>query len=238
MRKISIFFFLSVLGSSIFGFSACKKAQEKKEDINQTGYYAADNKGLMAQPVPENRVVFIGNSIVQDWYKAMPGFFDENNFVNRGISEQLTSQIAGRLDCDVVDIKAKVVVIAGGINDIRAGREPYSEDSTFSNLTKIATQAREKGVLPIMVSVLPCSRIPGKPEMTDVAEKIISLNKRVQAFAQSNGIAYVDYHSALRDEKGGLLSEYTTDGIHITPEGYLAMSELVKIEIDSALKVK
>ena len=38
-------------------------------------------------------VIFIGNSITEGWVNMMPEFFEENNYLGRGISGQTTPQM-------------------------------------------------------------------------------------------------------------------------------------------------
>ncbi|MBR7157085.1 MAG: acylhydrolase, partial [Bacteroidales bacterium] len=60
------------------------------------------NEQLLQQPVPKGRVVFMGNSITENWVKFHPEFFNDNNFVGRGISGQTTPQMLVRFRQDVV----------------------------------------------------------------------------------------------------------------------------------------
>ncbi len=65
----------------------------------------------------ENRVVFIGDSIIAGW-KQDSLFVENPNYINRGINGQTTSQILHRFTQDVIDLKPKQVVILVGTNDI------------------------------------------------------------------------------------------------------------------------
>ena len=66
----------------------------------------------------EDRVVFMGNSITEGWKNQMPNMFDNQTFINRGISGQTTPQMLLRFRTDVIDLKPEVVVILAGTNDI------------------------------------------------------------------------------------------------------------------------
>ena len=67
-------------------------AQTEKGDWAQFGRYAKANKTVK---VPSN-VVFMGNSITDGWWPADSTFFIRNNFVDRGISGQTTSEMCIR----------------------------------------------------------------------------------------------------------------------------------------------
>ena len=62
--------------------------------------------------------MFIGNSITEGWWYADSLFFKKNEFIARGISGQVTSQMLVRFRKDVIDLKPKAVVILAGANDI------------------------------------------------------------------------------------------------------------------------
>ena len=57
---------------------------------------------------------------------------------------------------------------------------------------------------------------------------IVGINKRLQAYAEANDIAYVDYHSALADKQGGLPKTFSDDGCHPKPDTYYIMEKIVK----------
>ena len=59
------------------------------------------------------------------------------------------------------------------------------------------------------------------------ADKVIALNKMIKDYAQKNNITYVDYHSALKDEKNGLPKEIAEDGIHPNKSGYEKMEAIL-----------
>ena len=87
-------------------------AQEK--DWAQFGRYAEANKTVK---VP-SKVVFMGNSITDGWWPNDSTFFINNQYVDRGISGQTTSEMLVRFRADVINLKPKAVVILAGTNDI------------------------------------------------------------------------------------------------------------------------
>jgi lysophospholipase L1-like esterase len=50
------------------------------------------------------------------------------------------------------------------------------------------------------------------------------------------GHVYVDYHSAMKDERDGLPAALSKDGVHPLPAGYAIMAPLVEAGIAKALK--
>ena len=57
------------------------------------------------------------------------------------------------------------------------------------------------------------------------ADKVIQLNKWIKEYADKNGLTYVDYHSAMKDERNGLPANLSKDGVHPTLEGYKIMEK-------------
>jgi lysophospholipase L1-like esterase len=55
-------------------------------------------------------------------------------------------------------------------------------------------------------------------------------------YASKANAIYVDYFSALVDEKGFLKENCSEDGIHPNAEGYKIMTEIVEEAIEKALR--
>ncbi|RVU01120.1 acylhydrolase [Mucilaginibacter limnophilus] len=198
--------------------------------------YRADNAKIDLSN-SKTRVVFMGNSITDGWDEADPGFFESNPFINRGIGGQTTPQMLVRFRADVINLKPKAVVILAGVNDIAGNTGPSTLEMIEDNLMSMTELARANGIKVILCSLLPAIDFPWAPGKQP-APKIIELNSWIKRYAAANNFSYVDYHSAMADEKGGLKKEYTKDGVHPTVEGYAVMKPLVLEAINKVLKTK
>ena len=78
-----------VLAGCLLAASMSLPAQTEKGDWAQFGRYAEANKRL---EIPTN-VVFMGNSITQNWASVDPEFFTSHNYLGRGISGQTSPQM-------------------------------------------------------------------------------------------------------------------------------------------------
>ena len=58
----------------------------------------------------------------------------------------------------------------------------------------------------------------------------------IEAYAKANKYGYVDYFSAMKDEKNGLPEKLSKDGVHPNGDGYKIMEKLVKEEIKKIVK--
>ena len=211
-------------------------SQDWNEFANTSRYDKA-NLELKLHTTAHNRVVFMGNSITEDWLKIRPEFFDNKDYINRGISGQTTPQMLLRFKQDVVDLNPKVVVILAGTNDIAGNSGYISLEAIISTIKSMAEIANANDIQVIISSILPAIDYPWKPGL-DPAYKIIAINKALKAFSEENNFIYLDYYAAMVDDKGGLkVPEYTTanDLVHPNKKGYLVMEKLAEIAINKAL---
>jgi lysophospholipase L1-like esterase len=86
----------------------------------------------------------------------------------------------------------------------------------------------------VLCSVLPAFDFPWSPGMTP-ASKVLKLNAWIKAYAAAKHYVYVDYHTAMKDERDGLPSTLSKDGVHPLPAGYAVMTPLVEAGIKKAL---
>jgi lysophospholipase L1-like esterase len=180
----------------------------------------------------EDRVVFMGDSITQGW--NLDQSFPSKPYVNRGISGQTTPQMVLRFHQDVVNLKPKVVVILAGVNDIAGNTGPMALEDTENNLATMAEIATANRIRVVFCSVLPAYDFSWSPGQHPAA-KIAELNNWLKAYSMSNGYAYVDYYTPMKDERGGLPATLSHDGVHPNPSGYIIMAPLVEAAIQKAL---
>lgn len=199
--------------------------------------FSNENDSLLQLPSPSTRVVFMGNSITEGWIKSHPQFFNENSYLDRGISGQTTPQMLLRFKQDVVNLHPKAVVILGGTNDIAGNTGPSTLQMVLDNISSMAEVAKANGIIPILCSVLPAYDYPWKHGM-EPNIKIPELNKMLKSYAEKNNILYVDYFNAMAEPNNAMKPEYTYDGVHCTSDGYDVMESLIVPAINKALKKK
>lgn len=194
----------------------------QSKDWAQFYRYEGKNDSLTTRP----DVVFMGNSITDCWVDTVPAFFADNNFVGRGISGQVSSQMLVRFQEDVINLHPKVVVICCGTNDIAQNNGPITLEHILHNIKSMCQLARANKIKPVVCSTLPAKGFKWRPDMKP-ANDIIRLNEMIKAYAQENKIPYVDYHSALKDEENGLPRKYSKDGVHPNAQGYAVMESVI-----------
>jgi lysophospholipase L1-like esterase len=198
-------------------------------------YREADEK--LGLPAPgEKRVIFIGDSITDGWSRIDPDFFAGKLYVNRGIGGQTTPQMLVRFRADIIDLKASVVVILGGINDILFMPGPYTLTAIKNNLISMVELAKANDIRVVLCSLLPAhSRSFFSPD-ENPGQKVMQLNPWIKEYAENNGCIYVDYFTPLVNETNEMKKELTSDGIHPNLAGYKIMDALVGSAIQKALE--
>ncbi|MFY9854011.1 MAG: SGNH/GDSL hydrolase family protein [Terracidiphilus sp.] len=192
----------------------------------------------LALPAPaagEDRVVFMGDSITELWKIEGPdGSFPAKPYINRGIGGQTTPQMLVRFRQDVIALKPKVVVILAGINDISGNTGPETLAQIEDNLASMADLATANQIRVVLCSVLPAFDLKWKSGV-EPAPKVLALNEWIKAYAAQKGYVYVDFHSAMKDQRDGLPAALSKDGVHPTPAGYAIMTPLAEAGIEKAL---
>jgi lysophospholipase L1-like esterase len=224
MKKTFILIIFATM--SFFGYS---------QDWFGFNRYKADNERIIESgDYPE--VVFMGNSITDNWAYFHPDFFSSHNFCGRGIGGQTSAQMLVRFNDDVIDLHPKAVVIMAGTNDVAHNEYWVSPERVVDNIVAMCNQAQANGIVPIISSIPPCSEFPWRKEIENPGQTIVDINKSLKAYADANGIVYLDYHSALTDENLGLPKTLSDDGCHPLPDTYFTMEEMVLEAISIALK--
>ena len=196
--------------------------------------YKEENSSLGLPKQGENRIVFMGNSITEDWKSLSPNFFLDNNYVNRGIGGETSTQMLLRFRSDVINLKPSAVVILAGINDIAENQGPISIPDIARNIFFMSQLASENNIKVILCSVLPAYDFPWRPGLNP-KDKVISLNDLIQKHAQEKSFEYVDYFSSMVDERKGLIKEYGNDEVHPNLEGYRVMESIIQKSINKVL---
>ena len=207
------------------------------QDWANTSRFKDENSKLITPASTENRVVFMGNSITEGWIRTCPEYFAGKPYVNRGISGQTTPQMLVRFRPDVINLKPALVVILAGTNDIAGNTGPSTLEMIMDNLISMTELAKVNKIKVVLSSVLPAFDYPWKPGL-EPAPKIVKLNEMIKKYADANGMVYLDYFSAMVDERNGLKKELSGDGVHPNMAGYKIMEPLAEAAIKKALSQK
>ena len=187
-------------------------------------HYAGRIEAFMKEPLNHGEIVFLGNSITEqggDWSKK----FGVKNIRNRGISGDVTDGVLKRLD-EIVYFKPKAVFILIGVNDvfnIHHEKDTVliydkivpSTDFIGENILKIASIIQKKSPqTKIFVrTILPTNR-------SFCREDILAVNRLIKKNESKGVYRVIDLYPEFVDSEGGMRDEFTTDGVHLSEEGY------------------
>src|ERR1700728_946211 len=172
------------------------------DDYGQLARYRDANTALGAPKPGENRVVFFGDSITDIWKLA--DSFPGKPYVNRGIGSQTTPQMLVRFRQDVIDLQPKVVVILAGTNDIAGNTGPMRDEDIEADYASFADLARAHGIKVVYSSVLPVHNYTDKAKdffAQRPPARILALNTWLKDYCGRNDFIYLDYFSAMGDDK-------------------------------------
>jgi lysophospholipase L1-like esterase len=239
-----------------------KSLADQLQDWNQIGRYHAANIELKTQPADPQRVVFMGDSITDNWRLAES--FPGKPYVNRGIGGQTTPQMVVRMYPDVLDLKPAVVVILAGTNDIARNTGPATLEMIEQNFMAMTELAKGHGIKVVLCSVTPISDYPalnatparagqpgapgaavagggraaGPPRRKQTEQRppadILKLNAWLKEYAGRVNAVYADFFSAVVDDRGWLKEGISADGLHPNASGYALMAPVVEAAIDKA----
>jgi lysophospholipase L1-like esterase len=195
--------------------------------------YGSENTELRLR-ADENRVVFLGDEITENWGTGKAKFFPGKPYLNRGITRQTTAQMLVRFRQDVIALKPKVVVIGGGTNDLAGVMGPSTEGMMAENFMSMVELAKGNGIRVVLASVTPVCDCFQKMTHRRPPGKIIGLNGWLKEYAARSGSVYLDYYSALAEGRT-MKKEFTVDGLVPNDAGYEKMAPLAEKAIAEAM---
>ena len=208
------------------------------DDFGELSRYRDANAALASPKASENRVIFLGDSITDYWKLA--DYFPGKPYINRGIDGQTTAQMLVRFRQDVINLHPKLLVILAGTNDVAGVTGRVREEDIEANYATMAELASLHGTRVVFASLLPVNNASSEDARESFAsrprERLLAINRWLRDYCGTNGLVYLDYYTALVDEKGMLKKELSDDGLHPNTAGYKLMAPLADAAIAQALK--
>ena len=210
--------------------TTCVLLNIKKNNEASQDYY--DKK--VAQFTMENgnfskgQIVFIGDSIT-DLYHLDDYYHDLSlSTYNRGIGGDVTGMLLKRIKVSLYDLEPSKVVLMIGINDINGGVSKSTILENYQNiLSGIKTTLPSTDVY--TMSILPINNdLPDWIDVNKSTEMIIDINQEIKNMADNYSYQYMDLFSIVKDDNNHLKKEYSLDGIHLSEQGFVAWTNLIK----------
>jgi len=171
-------------------------------------------------PPGARRVACLGDSLTANglYCKNLRNYLPPGSITKSfGYANQGTAYILKQLPKVLAWNPTDIVVLAG-VNDLpRHG----GDTTAISNLAKIYAKAHAHGVRVVAVKILPWHDYPSAMGREDN-----TYNVNTWIMKSSSADAYVDAW-AMGDANYSLLSEFTTDGLHLNLLGYSFLAQLI-----------
>lgn len=166
--------------------------------------------------VPEGAIVFSGNSLTYGFPFEQLG---DKVFINHGVPGAFVSTMILQTE-SLHDANPEMLFLEGGINDLLSGSSADEVCRSWNALLDKLTA--ELGDTRIVVqSVLPVSiQKPG------IHEAVRKVNAFLYAECMKRGLVFADIHTRLQ-QNGQLGYRFSTDGVHLTPDGYAVWVETI-----------
>jgi GDSL-like lipase/acylhydrolase family protein len=207
LRPLLIAFVLLALAASV----VCNVILYRRADSNyrslsevQLDPYGLKHPGFAPDPPPVAAdarerlpvLVFLGDSRARQWpAPRIPGW----RFVNRGVGGQTTEQLRGRFDAHVAPLSPRVVVVQGGVNDLKAiplfpGRRDEIVADCKANLRDLVRRARGGGAVVIVTTIFPTGPVPLERRTVwspDIERAVEEVNADLRGLA-TDGVLVLD----------------------------------------------
>ena len=208
------------------------------DDFGELKRYREADAALALPAAKENRVVFLGDSITDYW--KLVDYFSGKPYVvlNRGIDGQTTPQMVVRFRQDVIDLHPAVLVVLAGTSDVAGVTGRTRNEDIEANYASMAELARLHHIRVVFASLLPVNNYTEDAKESFALrphERILALNSWLKDYCAQNGLIYLDYFSAMVDDKGMLKRELSDEGLHPNTAGYKVMAPLAEKAIAQAI---
>jgi len=206
------------------------------DDFGELKRYREANAALKPSAPGENRVVFLGDSITDYW--KLEDYFPGKPYINRGVDGQTMPQMLVRFRQDVIALHPRVLVVLAGTNDVAGVTGPARNEEIEANYASMAELAHLHQIRVVFASVLPVNNYTEDAKESyslRPRERLLALNAWLKDYCAQNGFVYLDYFSAVVDDKGLLKRDLSDDGLHPNAAGYKIMAPLAEGAIGKAL---
>ncbi len=185
---------------------------------------------VTAEKAPPHLTILAGDSLSL-WFptELLP---EDKNWLNQGISGETSAGLLKRLE--LFDrAQPETIFVMIGINDLIRGT---SDETILDNQRQIMRYLRKvhpKAQI-VIESILPHG---GEEATWERREKLLAipnsrirdLNQQLRAIAAKEGVKYLDLHPLFANNQGNLRPELSTDGLHLSPQGYLVWSSALQL---------
>lgn len=178
-----------------------------------------ENKGILPGEI---EVAFIGDSLTDGY--DLGRYYPDLKTLNRGIGGDTTFGVEKRLEVSLYEIQPEVVVMLIGANNMSEMFENY--ENILIDMKKNLPESHI-----VLLSLTSMGGAWGKNNHLAAYN-----NVKIKALAEKYGFEFVDIYTPLLNlSTDEIYPEYTTDGGHLTHEGYTVLTEEIRPVLDRLL---
>ncbi|MDM9381517.1 SGNH/GDSL hydrolase family protein [Chlorogloeopsis sp. ULAP01] len=177
---------------------------------------------VAAQKYPQPLTILAGDSLSL-WFppELLP---EDTNWLNQGISGETSAGLLKRLEL-LDQTRPKTIFVMIGINDLIRGISDEIILENHRQIVRYLHKVHSKTHI-VIQSILPHgaeqATWEGREKLLAIPNsRIQELNQQLQTIAKQEGVKYLDLYSLFVNKQGNLRLELSTDGLHLSPQGYL-----------------
>lgn len=178
------------------------------------------------------RVVVLGDSRAAHWPDPD---WPAVEWVNRGVEAQSAVQVNGRFTAHVEPLKADVLIVQAGINDLRLipkfpEQETQIIQTTVEQIEQIVQKATEAEMRVIVTTIFPTGDAHWIDQQNGndalVKTAVLQVNEQLARLA-TDQVVVVDSFVWLADDQQQLKTPYAADYLHVTSTAYEILNEAI-----------
>ena len=197
----------------------------------------AQEAKVAAEKSPKHLAVLAGDSLSL-WFPAdlLPS---DHIWLNQGISGETSGGLLKRLNL-FDPTQPEIIFVMIGINDLIRG---FSDETLLENQREIIHYLRQthpKSKI-VVQSILPhagaAASWQGRDRLQDLPnDRIRALNRELAAIASREQVNFLDLHPLFTNSQGDLRPNLSTDGLHLSEDGYLVWRSALLLYSQTALE--
>lgn len=158
------------------------------------------------------KTVFLGDSLT-DWNSKLRFVKNSENY---GVAGFTTTDVIWQLKGDEEEIiSGDKTILMIGINDLMNNLDP---DRIVLNIENIIETLKKRFREIYLISILPIDNLK-------INDKVIYINDKLK---NKKDFIFLDFYQSFTDKNGIIKRAYTTDGAHLSNEGYKVFNKLLE----------
>jgi lysophospholipase L1-like esterase len=191
---------------------------------------------VAANKRPQRLTILAGDSLSL-WFppELLP---EERSWLNQAISGETSTGLLKRLNL-FNRTQPETIFVMIGINDLIRGVEGAKILDNYRQIVTTLRASHPKSQI-VIQSILPHgaekATWAGKKKLLAIPNsRIRKLNQQLQNIATKEGIKYLDLHPLFANSQGNMRPDFSTDGLHLNPQGYLVWRSALQLYSEIAL---